>query len=120
MTKFLIIVLMLTLLASFYVYQQSQIVQLAYREQENLADFKSLVDQNNNLKYGINRRTSLVSMAKIWLNGDFEWPHREQIASLPAAREAIKENQDIPQADSIFTHLFELKSQAEATPVKPR
>ncbi|MFC1592450.1 hypothetical protein ACFL4C_00345 [Candidatus Omnitrophota bacterium] len=117
--KFLIIVLAITLVASFYVNQQIKIVQLAYEEQKKSAYLKDLVNQSNKLKYSINCRTSLVSMAGFWQKGNFEWPHQEQLVSLSTTEKAVKQNKEVAEK-SIFAGIFGLKSQAEAMPIKPR
>lgn len=120
LTKFLAILLAVTLLAVLYVYQQSKIIHLAYQEQEKLAFFQRLVDINNNLKYNMSRRMSLASIAELWQEGNFEWPHPNQLVSFSIVQQTLDDTRRIKQTDSIFTRLFGLKSQAEATPVKPR
>jgi type II secretory pathway component PulJ len=120
LNKFLTIVLAVTLLSLVYVHQQNRIIQLAYQEQERLASFENLVDKHNNLRYNLGRQMSLVSIAGLWQEGDFEWPHRRQLVSLSSAGQAAKASPPAKQAGNIFTRLLELKSQAEATPVNPR
>ncbi len=120
LNKFLIIALSVTLFALLYVYQQSNIIQTAYQEQRKLALLKKLVDKKNSLKYSLNRRTSLVSIARIWQDEDFEWPHRQQLVSLSTTDQNSTDSQRIKESESIFARIFRLRSQAEATPVKPR
>ncbi len=120
LTKALATILSLTVLALLYVHQQSKIIQMAYQEQESFSCFENLLDQKNNLTYMINRETSLVAMAKVWQEGDFEWPHRKQFVSLvnvpgPSKTKAYKQS-----LNNIFASVFRLRSQAEATPVSPR
>ena len=119
-TKFLIIALAVTFLSVLYVYQQSKIIHLAYQEQERLTLLESLVDKNSNIRYNINRQMSLVSIAGLWEEGDFEWPHQKQLVSLSIAGQSFEDNKQVKQTESIFTRLLGLKSQAEATPIKPR
>lgn len=120
LTKFLILVLILTLLASIYVHQQIRILQLAYEEQEKLASLRNLLDEKNNLRYQINRQTSLVSIGNIWQNGEFEWPHRKQLVRLSTQQETGEDNERTAESGSIFSRFIQLRSQAEATPVLPR
>ena len=120
LNKFFIIVLTVTLLAVVYVYQQSKIIHLAYQEQDRLAFLERLVDHNNNLRYNMDRQMSLVSIVGLFKDGDFEWPHRKQLVSLSTAQQNLEDKKQIKETESIFTRLFGLKSQAEATPVKPR
>ncbi len=138
LTKVFIIILVITLLALVYVYQQSKIIQMAYREQEKLCIFESLVDKNNKLRYNLNWRTSLILVAGAWQERDFEWPHQGQLVSLPgstraaadwqskgprwmpAVQQISEDNNQTKRAQSLFTRLFGLKSQAEATSIKPR
>jgi len=120
LTRTLIIVLAITLLATLYVYQQSKVIHLAYRGQERLAFLERLVDEKNNLEYNLNRRMSLISIAGILQEGDFEWPHRKQLLSLSNIQQTPEDNKQIGKTESIFTRFFGLKSQAEATSLKPR
>ena len=120
LNKFFIIVLTVTLLAVVYVYQQSKIIHLAYQGQERLALLESLVDKNSNLRYNINRQMSLVSIAGLWEEGNFEWPHEKQLVSLSTTGQTFEDNRQIEETENIFTRLLGLKSQAEATPIKPQ
>jgi len=121
LNKFLIIVSAVTLLALLYVYQQTKIIHLAYQEQKRLTLVKMLVDKNDILRYNINRQRSLVSIGKHWQKGDWQWPHREQLVSLSTmGPRLLKDNQQKKETENIFTRLFRLSSQAEATPVKSR
>jgi hypothetical protein len=119
-TKFLIIAFAVTLLAVLYVYQQSKIIHLAYQGQERLALLESSVDKNSNLRYNINRQMSLVSIAGLWEEGDFEWPHQKQLVSLSTTRQTPEDNRQIKETENIFTRLLGLRSQAEATLIKPQ
>ncbi len=120
LTKILMTILVLTVLASLQVHQQTRIIQLAYQEQEKLAYLRSLLDENKNLKYRINQQTSLVSIAKICPLEEFEWPYGKQLVSLPISQGSIEKNTQRSESTSMLSNLFRLKSQAEATPVKPR
>ncbi|MFH1338338.1 MAG: hypothetical protein ABIH40_00600 [Candidatus Omnitrophota bacterium] len=118
--KFLMIILIITAIASVYVHQQTRIVQLAYQEQERLAYLRNLLDENKSLKYRIDQRTSLISIAKICPIDDFEWPHGKQLASLPSVWGFAESDIRTDESAGILSGLFRLKSQAEATPVEPR
>jgi hypothetical protein len=118
LSKFFIITLAVTFLALLYVHQQSKIIHLAYQEQERLAFFQRVVDRNNNLEYTLKQGMSLVSIEELWRDGDFEWPHREQLMSFSTMQQVSRNNEQIKETESIFTRLLGLKSQAEATPVK--
>ena len=120
LSKFFIIVSIVTLLAVLYVHQQSKIIRLAYREQERLSLLESLVDKNHSLRYSMNRQMSLVSIAGLWQVGDFEWPHRKQLVSLSGFRQAAEDIKQTKETENIFTRILGLSSRAEATPVKPR
>ena len=120
LNKIFTIVLGITLVALLYVYQQSKIIQLAYQEQERLAFLENVINKNNNLKFNIDRQMSLVSIVDLWQDGNFEWPHQKQLVSLSTIKQGLKETKQIKEKETIFTRIFGLKSQAEATPVKPR
>ena len=120
LNKILIIVLGITILALLYVYQQSNIIQLAYQEQERLTLLENLINKNNNLKYNVERQMSLVSVANLWQEGHFEWPNQKQLLSFSTIQQKPEQSKQIKEEESIFTHFFGLKSQAEATSVKSR
>ncbi|MFH1678752.1 MAG: hypothetical protein ABH914_03940 [Candidatus Omnitrophota bacterium] len=120
LAKFSIIVLLITLLASLYVHQQIRIVQLAYQEQEKLACLKGLIEENKRLNYNLNCRTSLISIAGLWKDGDFEWPQREQLVSLQTMQKIDEGSHEIIKKEGMLARFFRIRSQAEATPVKPR
>ncbi|MFC1658060.1 hypothetical protein ACFL1D_01615 [Candidatus Omnitrophota bacterium] len=121
LTKFFSIILAVTLLALVYVYQESKIIHLAYQEQESLALLETLQDKNNRLGYNLDRQMSLVSMQEFWQDGDFEWPGRENLVSFSSVRQSPSDKQQAEATErSLLTNLFGLKSQAEATQVKPR
>ena len=120
MNKFLIIILAITAIALLYVYQQSKIIEMAYAVQERLAFLDSCLNNNNNLKYLINRQMSLVSIADIWQGGDFEWPNQKQLVSFSGVRQVSIDNVQIKTKENIFTRIFGLRSQAEATLVNPQ
>ena len=120
LTKFFMIILAVTLLALFYVYQESKIIHLAYQEQERLAFLETLMDKNNNLRYNIDRQMSLVSIAELWQDGDFEWPGRKHLVSSSTMQQALRDKQQIKETENLFTRLFGLKSQAEARSIRPR
>lgn len=117
--KILITVSLFTFLALAHVYQQSKIIQLAYEEQQRLALLENLIDKNNNFRYNINWRTSLVSMAGIWEKQEFEWPRQQQLASLSFRSKTSQEAAKSQELENVFAGLFRLRSQAEATQVKP-
>ena len=121
LNKFFITILTITFLASFYVHQQVKIYQLAYQGQDKLVQLSSLVEENKNLRYNINRKTSLISMAGVWQDGDFEWPEHQQLVNLATAKQSIEDEQRIEEPKGLLARFFRLRSQAEATPViKPR
>jgi len=120
LNKIFTIVLGITLVALLYVYQQSKIIQLAYQEQERLAFLENVINKNNNLKFNIDRQMSLVSIVDLWQDGNFEWPHQKQLVSLSTIEQGLKASKQLKEKETIFTRIFGLKSQAEATPVKPR
>jgi len=120
LTKFFIIILTVTLLALLYVYQESKIIQSAYQEQERLALLENLVDKNNNLRYNIDRQMSLVSISEFWQDGVFEWPGRKYLVQSPTSQPTPEDKKQTKETENLFTRFFGLKSQAEATPSKPR
>ena len=120
LNKIFIIVLGITMLALLYVYQQSNIIQLAYQEQERLALLENLINKNNNLRYNLDRQMSLVSISGLWQEGHFEWPNRKQLLSFSTISQELEQSKQVKETESIFTRFFGLKSQAEATSVKPR
>ena len=119
--KLLMIVIAVTFLSLLYVYQQTRIIHMAYHEQEQLAYLNKQVAKNDNLRFHMNRQMSLVSIAQMWQEEDFEWPHADQLISLSTPGETIEEDdQQAEQSESILAGLFGLKSQAEATSINSR
>lgn len=115
LSRFLIMIFFITLLALIYVYQQSRIIQLAYREQKRLAYLDNLLTKNASLRYNINSQTSLVaiSKSKFWRGEDFDWPKACQYVSLSNTSNRA-DNKIVRQKNNKFLSFLGIGSQAEA------
>ena len=119
-SKFLMIISIVTFSAIIYVYQQSKIIEMAYKEQGKLEFLESLIDKGNTLRYNINRQLYLISETGVSKEAIFEWPHKSELISLSTEHQSGITDNQIEGTENLFTRLFGLKSQAEATPINPR
>jgi hypothetical protein len=55
-----------TLFSLLYVYQQTEILHLAYVGQKRVTAFEDLFDKNSVLRYNINKSSSLVHIIFSW------------------------------------------------------
>ena len=83
LNKFLSMAFFVTFFSLLYVYQQSEIIRLAYAGQKQRMVFQDLLDKNSVLRYNIERSASLVSIgSNISGNSDFQMPDKYQLVKL--------------------------------------
>jgi hypothetical protein len=116
LSKFLSVALFMTIFCVLYVWQQTEIVRLAYAGQKKQVEFQELLDNNSQLRYNIEKSSSLVELGPS-LSGrsDFSMPERYQIVRL-APKPA---NPASGARETIFARIFSVKRQAEAKTVNP-
>lgn len=105
-----------------YVYQQTEIIRLAYVGQKSQVAFDELLDKNNILRYNIKKNASLVCIGgRVWGGSDFQMPENYQLVRLAPSEEAlgIKGNLFSRGKETVLSRVFGIKRQAEAKTVNP-
>lgn len=116
LSKFLSLVTTITLFSLLYVYQQTEIVRLAYAAQKKQVFCQDLLDKNSFLRYNIQRNASLVQLgSRISKNTDFQMPDNYRLVRLAPSAGTLKSREQ-PQAagQTLLSRLFGIKRQAEA------
>ncbi|MBP6920073.1 MAG: hypothetical protein KBC23_03665 [Candidatus Omnitrophica bacterium] len=63
LSRFMAVSVSVTLLSLVYVWQQNEILRLAYERQKHYTYFQDLLDANSSLRYNLTRNTSVITMA---------------------------------------------------------
>jgi len=118
--KFMVAVTSITLFAILYVWQQSEIFRLAYAGQKNVLACQDLMDQNNYLRYNIERSASLVRLGnKVIEDKAFEMPVMYRLVTVGSASKNLRAQKQAPKRESLAFRLFGIKRQAEAKTINP-
>ncbi len=113
--KFLSLVIFITFFSVLYVYQQSEIVRLAYVEQKSNQVFQELLDKNSILRYNIEKNCSLVSIGNNLLaDSEFQMPDKYQLVKLVPTSEGLSISQQQGQKETLLSRIFGVKRQAVA------
>ena len=117
--KFLALTFMITSLAVFYVWQQTEIFRLAYEGQKKMAAFQDCFDKNTVLKYNIEKGASLVRIGnKLPQDASFNMPKTYQLVRLSYPLEGSSAGRDVAQKESLAWRIFGVKRQAEAKTIE--
>lgn len=123
--KFLIITSVVTVIASAYVGQQTNLVSLSYKIKEEEKLFSELLDRNKILSYNVKRLESPARLESVLLAKDIklEVPSKERLILLSAAttlqtEEAAAAIGILGRIRQVTASLFTLGTEAEAKPVK--
>jgi len=109
-----------TLFSLVYVYQQTEILHLAYIGQKRVTAFDDLLDKNSVLRYNINKSASLVQIGgRISECADFQMPDNFQLVRLAPLKQNLRVNVQAFNKESMLSRLFGIKRQAEARTVNP-
>ena len=120
LNKFLSLIIFVTFFSVFYVYQQSEIVRLAYAEQKQHAAFQELLDKNSILRYNIEKNCSLVNIGSILLSlSDFQMPDKYQLVRLVPTNAGVVFTEGSVSKETLLSRIFGLNRQAEAKTVNP-
>ena len=120
LNKFLSTVIYVTLFSLFYVYQQTEIVRLAYAEQKQQVVFQELLDKNSILRYNIEKNCSLVNIGgSVSNHSDFQMPDKYQLVRLVPSKEGLTFAQGSPNRETLLSRVFGIKRQAEARTINP-
>ena len=119
LSKFLYLVICVTFLSLFYVWQETEVFRLAYVGQKNQDAFQDLLDKNIALRYNIKQRTSLINIGdKVSKEADFQMPDNYRLVRLLYPPE-IRVSEHLPRQENIVSRIFSIKRQAEAKTINP-
>jgi len=120
MSRFLIIISLATIFSLLYVYQQTEIIHLAYAGQDKRVAFDDLLDKNSLLRYNINKSASLVRIAgRISGGADFQMPDTYKVVMVSSSRRILLAGRQQVKKENILARLFGIKRQAEAKTITP-
>lgn len=110
-----------TFFSLLYVYQQSEIIRLAYAGQKQRMVFQDLLDKNSVLRYNIERSASLVSIgSNISGNSDFQMPDKYQLVKLTPTSEGVAlTSAENSGGSEIISRILGLNRRAEAKTISP-
>jgi len=120
MNKFLSMIICVTLFSLLYVYQQTEILRLAYSEQRQYAVFQELLDKNSILRYSIEKNCSLVNIGgSVSDHSDFQMPDKYQLVRLVPSKEGVTFARGAANKETLLARVFGIKRQAEARTINP-
>ncbi|OQB13099.1 MAG: hypothetical protein BWY16_00269 [Candidatus Omnitrophica bacterium ADurb.Bin205] len=120
LNKFLSLVVFITFFSVLYVYQQSEIIRLAYAGQKQHAVFQELLDKNSVLRYSIEKNSSLVNIgSSLSSRSDFQMPDKYQLVKLVPTSTGVTLSELSGSKQNLFARFFGLSRQAEAKTVNP-
>ncbi|MFY9402468.1 MAG: hypothetical protein WAQ07_03535 [Candidatus Omnitrophota bacterium] len=121
LNKFLSMAFFVTFFSLLYVYQQSEIIRLAYAGQKQRMVFQDLLDKNSVLRYNIERSASLVSIgSNISGNSDFQMPDKYQLVKLTPTSEGVAlTSAENSGGSEIISRILGLNRRAEAKTISP-
>lgn len=120
LNKFLSMIICVTLFSLLYVYQQTEILRLAYSEQRQYAVFQELLDKNSILRYNIEKNCSLVNIGgSVSNHSDFQMPDKYQLVRLVPTKEGVTFARGAANKETLLARIFGIKRQAEARTINP-
>jgi hypothetical protein len=121
LSKFLSVIFSVTFVSLLYVYQQTEIIRLAYAGQKNAVLFEELLDKNSALRYNLGKNVSLVKLgSKISQDKDFQMPETYRLVKLTYPQGIVTSRAVVSgRKDNLFTRIFGVKEQAEARTINP-
>ena len=109
-----------TFFSLLYVYQQTEIIRLAYAEQKQYAVFQGLLDKNSILRYNMEKNCSLVNIGgSVSNHSDFQMPDKYQLVRLVPSKEGVTFAQGAANKETLLARIFGIKRQAEARTINP-
>ncbi|MCX5697599.1 MAG: hypothetical protein NTU54_06520 [Candidatus Omnitrophica bacterium] len=120
LSRFLLLVLLFTVVSLLYVFQQTEIIRLAYLEQKRSTVFQGLLDKNTVLQYNIKKSASLVRIgSRISKDGDFQMPNSYQLVRLERPASQSRAIARLFNRPNVFSRIFAVKREAEAYTINP-
>ncbi len=119
-SKFLSIIVFITFFSLLYVYQQSEVLRLAYLGQKSQALLEDLLDKNTILRYNIYTNASLVTIGnKISKCPDFQMPDTYRLVRITPSKQGLAARIESSKEETLLSRFFGLKRQAEAKTINP-
>lgn len=118
LSKFLMLMVFITALSLLYVYQQTEVMRLAYAGQKKITSFEDLLDKNSVLRYNLGKRISLVRIGELSESGDFQMPDTYKLVKL-SSRQRLKVSAGARKKENLASRIFGVKQEAEARTTKP-
>lgn len=121
LSRFLLVTFFFTSFSLLYVYQQTEIVRLAYAGQKRVANFQDLLDRNSFLRYNMEKSASLTRVGNKISGGisAYEMPDTYKLVKLSKPLENLRLSKHAYKQESLFSRLFGIKRQAEAKTISP-
>jgi hypothetical protein len=115
-SRFLAFLMSVTLFSLMYVWQQTEVIRLAYEGQKNYSCFQDLLDANSSLRYNLTKNTSVTKMAgRISKDNDFRMPDNYCLVKVPAPKVQTQYAQrPSRRKETLMSQVFGIKRQAEA------
>jgi hypothetical protein len=116
LSRFLALAVVLTFSALLYVWQQTEIVRLAYVGQKNLTVFQESLDKNSILRYNLKQSTSLTRIGnKMLESSNFHMPETYRLVKLSLPQESMAlAGVSAPKKENILSRIFGIKREAQA------
>lgn len=114
LSRFLSLVTFITALSLLYVYQQTEVVRLAYVGQKRMGIFEELLDKNSVLRYNLGKRISLVRIGELSENSDFQMPDSYKLVKLSASGQRLRVSAHKPSKENLASRIFGVKQEAQA------
>lgn len=120
-SKFLGIISFVTAFSLLYVYQQTEILHIAYACEKNLNIVEELQDKNSLLKYNIAKGASLTQLGNIVSKTDSSFQMPDRLLKLAGRKHGIVAGTPVSKTrkESLLSRIFSIKRQAEARTIKP-
>jgi hypothetical protein len=115
LSRFIFIVVFLTIVSLSYVWQQSEIFCLAYKGQKRLSVYQSLAEKNAILKYCKQSNISLVRISdRLEEKDKFQIPETYRLVRLVSPQKNLKVGANPSRREGFLSRFFSVKRQAEA------
>jgi hypothetical protein len=121
LSKFILFLTIITAVSLLYVWQQTEVVCLAYEGQKQAVHFQELLDVNSTLRYNLTKNTSLVNIGNSFTSGrDFKMPKKFCLVKVSSpSRNSKYAKAKRPKDMNILSQVFGIRRQAEAKTLNP-
>ncbi|MCX7928003.1 MAG: hypothetical protein N2606_07760 [Candidatus Omnitrophica bacterium] len=115
LSQFFKVVTLLTTVAVLYVWQQTEIIKLAYDNHKNTNRFQELLDENSWLRYNLKKNASVVSLGnKGFAQEDFSMPSSYCVVTVNGKRTEASLYGKRLKNKTLFAGLLNLGKEAQA------